>query len=452
MEERELTSPVSLLERTRQDFQNLLSDHLSSDDSTKSFKRRRRKTHVEEAVEMEAKILVTHQSNLSEGLANPALVWHEVERHEITTTRISEEKNENSQSSRCSSSSSGASPFMKQEQTVSHTSSLSRNKLEQSISQTSSSSRSKQEHSNNQTSRLSSSSSGTNSSIGQEQPSSKTHSSKTETNRNCCLSLLIHQTGHLVLEQSKSEMMVVVHTVNIDTGQCIVSPKFTTSWKASESNFSNTATWNQQLNFKFNVGKYLTVTLFLFEIVDKSFSHIAWAFLRPISRLGVDHCGEKLKLQLHHVPTFYNSKKPTVTDLFQWYQSGYRVKYPSVLYVTLELAGTMTVQDTVLCQFFKECRTDGQLFKIPNKLVKTVAAGDGALMSCFSDDGAYLAIGLTSGVIHVYEIAGSKVLSRLKGHRGNVYDLQWMGMMIKNFPIILSLLFRFIWLIFFLNQ
>ena len=416
MEERELISPVSLLERTRQDFQVLFSDHLSSDDSTKSYKKRRKSRVIEETIEMEATIVVTQRSDSSKGIVNQALFWHEEEQNEAAITQIAEEKKEKSQTSRHSSSSSSSviTSSDKQEQANSQISHLTGTKKEKSISQVSI---------------RSSSSSGADSSVNRGQPS--THSSKLGTKEDSCLHLLIHQTGHLVLEQSKSEMMVVVHPVNIETGLYIISPQFTTSWKASESNFSNIATWNQQLEFKFNVEKCLPVTLFLLEIIDKTFSHIAWAFLRPVSRLGVDHCGKKLKLQLHHIPAFHHLKKPSVTDLFQWYQSRQKIKYPCVLYVTLEPAGNSLTQNASISNFFKECRTDGHSFKIPNKLVKTVAAGDGALMSCFSNDGAYLAVALTNGVIHVYEIAGSKVFSRLKGHRGNVYDLQWTGML-KN--------------------
>lgn len=431
MEERESTTTVSLLERTRQDFQVLLSEHISSDDSAKSFKKRRRKARVEEGVEMSTKSLVIHQSDLSEGFVNPALFWHETEQNEHATARITEGKSKKSQTSRSSSSSSGTISSVKQEEPTSQSSYSSRTKQDPSISQASSLGEANQKQLIKQTPRHSSSSSEPNSNLNQEQASSQTHSERVKINGNCVLYLLIHQTGHLVLEQSKSEMMVIVHAVNIETGLCIVSPQFTTLSGTSENDFSNTATWNQCLSFKFNVGKYLPVSLFLFEVVDTSFSHIAWAFLRPVSRLGFDHCGEKLKLQLYYFPMFHHLKKPSVSDLFQWYQAGHRVKYPSVLYVTLKLAGNSPVHDTSIFHFFKECRNDGQLFKIPNRLTKTVAAGDGALMSSFSDDGAYLAIALTNGVIHVYEIAGSMVHLQLKGHRGNVYDLQWLGKIIR---------------------
>jgi len=492
MDKESPVSSISLLERTRKDFQLLLSEHSDSKDKNgANFQSsKKKKIRVEKAIEMEEKTLLQDVTKLEgfEGLSNPALFWYEQDNNR----KIPKLKNRESLSAKSSdseksipsySSETNSAERLQQPRKIIKTknkNSLSVKSIESKSIPVSKSSESEKS--------ISSQSSETNSSESLQQPlkiiktknknslsaksiesksipvskssesekSISSHSSEADSaesfeqvavsGEDYCLRLFIHQTGHLVLDQSKSEIIVIVHAINIETGLYIqndgtaVSPQFTSCWKASgSSNSTSCPTWNQQLNFKFDVKKYLPSTIFLFELINKPsrviddrFSQIAWAFFRPISRLGVSHSGQRLNVQLQQVPAhnFFHHTKPNVSDLFHWYQTAHRVKYPCVLYITLEptraQSGNNVSAQNSIGPLLKAPRAEGQLFKLPNTLTVTVAAGSGALTSCFSDDASHLAIALTSGLIRIYDLSDTHpVLTDLKGHRGNVYDLQW---------------------------
>jgi hypothetical protein len=263
------------------------------------------------------------------------------------------------------------------------------------------------------------------------------------------LKIVVHQCDRLILDQPKSQPLIVVHAVSCKTGRYMVnnkvpvSPQCTGSCIAHSphqvSNKSNALPeWNQEMVFDLDADKYLSEILFLFELVSEPnttvSSLLAWGFLRPMSRTGVKHIGKKLQLQLYKTPARrllgHATPRPTISDLFHLFNSAQKEKYPATLYVTLLSSGsskssTVTKESRFnVTSPLRGGRLSGQPFKLPTRRGFTYeSAAAGALIACYRSDGSSLAFALSTGDIMVYQ--NSVISLHLKGHQGNVYDLEW---------------------------
>lgn len=258
------------------------------------------------------------------------------------------------------------------------------------------------------------------------------------------LKLLIHYSDRLILDQKKSQPLVIVHAVNQKTGRYImngqvpVPPQFT---GASKHKSSFHPEWNQEMIFDFDVSKYLTEVVFLFEILSEPnvsvSSHLAWGFLRPISKTGVLHTDKKIQLQLYKesVHRLFQTSKPSIQELFSWFLNPRKEKYPACLHITLFripavsllLPGisktTSAMKNKPFSSPTRASRLSGQPFKLPTRIAVAFDTSAGALMANYNPDGTLLAVALTNGDIYVYKELTEFL--QLKGHFKNVYDLQW---------------------------
>ncbi|KAI9557965.1 hypothetical protein GHT06_014718 [Daphnia sinensis] len=256
------------------------------------------------------------------------------------------------------------------------------------------------------------------------------------------LKVIVHQCERLVLDQPKSQPLVVVHAVSSKTGRYIlnnkvpVPPQFTGAWIHQVFSSNTVPEWNQEMIFELDVDKCLAEIIFLFELLNEpntnNSSLLAWGFLRPISRIGVKHLNKKIQLQLYKVPfrrLFHEPSRPNISDLFNWFNSAHKEKYPATLFVTLVSSKSTNFPTTQEENRFSVAsplrggRLSGQAFKLPTRRSFTYEAETGALMACYRSDGSSLAIALTNGDILIYQ--NSTISLHLKGHHGNVYDLHW---------------------------
>jgi len=275
------------------------------------------------------------------------------------------------------------------------------------------------------------------------------------------LKLIVHHSGCLILDQPKARPMVIVHALDSQTGSYLqqsglaVPPQFTAAWTQKESVGSGALpSWNQQLVFHFDVGQQLTNILLLFELVSEPNGgsgsdqqcQLAWGFLRPVSRTGVKHTNKKVQLQLYQIPPlrrrFHSSSiKANVSDFFSCFRNQQRDKYPTTLYVTLSPNETNTVETSTshsqsqqqlvdknligLTSPLRRGRLGGQPFKLPTRRCFTFGSKFGALVASYNRDGTLLAVALTSGDIYLHCIGDKTEPAQLRGHQGNVYDLDW---------------------------
>lgn len=256
------------------------------------------------------------------------------------------------------------------------------------------------------------------------------------------MKVVVHQCERLIFDQPKSKPLVVVHAVSCKTGRYIlnnkvpVPPQFTGAWVHQAFNSNTVPEWNQEMIFELDEDKYLSDIIFLFELLNEPNTNIssllAWGFLRPISRIGVKHLNKKIQLQLYKVPfrrLFNQPSRPNISDLFGWFNSVQKEKYPATLYVTLvssKSSNLPAMQEETrfsVASPLRGGRLSGQAFKLPTRRSFTYEASAGALMACYRSDGSSLAIALTNGDILIYQ--NSTISLHLKGHRGNVYDLHW---------------------------
>lgn len=266
------------------------------------------------------------------------------------------------------------------------------------------------------------------------------------------LKVTVHQIDRWILldQETAGQLIVAVHALNGDTGRYVlqnqlpIAPQFTEAWTWDVRHQSSIAgpAWNQEFAFEFDPGTSLTALLLVFEVMNER-NLVAWGFVRPVSRTGVDHTGnKKLQLQLFRVPIrrlLIHPSRPTVSDFFSWIQLARKDKYPATLHATLvPVIGSpasarldSTGRTTNLISPVspsRRVRLAGQPFKLPTRKSFTLrpdATVAGALMAKYSPDGSSVAVALTCGDIFVH-LTGNSLPTHLKGHQGNVYDLDWM--------------------------
>ena len=254
------------------------------------------------------------------------------------------------------------------------------------------------------------------------------------------LKVIVHQTDRLFLDQPQAQPMVIVHAVNGETGRYLfhkdvpIPPQFTGALAQREPSPAMIAVWNQSLVFEFDTSSCLNSVLLLFQLVSEQ-NLLAWGFLRPVSRFGVKHTDKKVQLQLFRVPIrrLFQASKPNVSDIFSWFQNPRKEKYPATLYVTIAPVGAPSAENNVhhgialiseANILSHQTRLRGQPFKFPTRRAFTLNSLTGAMMARYSPDGSSLAVALTNGDIFVV-LAGYSDPTQLKGHQGNVYDLDW---------------------------
>ena len=99
-------------------------------------------------------------------------------------------------------------------------------------------------------------------------------SSETLSSETTVLKIVVHQCDRLILDHPKRQPLVVVHAVSCKTGRYIVhnntpiSPQFTDVGTAIHGHklFNSMPEWNQEMSFEFNAEKYLSEIIFLFKL------------------------------------------------------------------------------------------------------------------------------------------------------------------------------------------
>ncbi|XP_048514162.1 jouberin-like [Athalia rosae] len=302
------------------------------------------------------------------------------------------------------------------------------------------------------------------------------------------ISITIHKADLLETDFITRHPMVKVYIVRMNTGsylkitqsenhgkcsylQPIITRKF--DYKENRSIVPN---WEEELIFEYNFDEIIRATdepiLILFEILDllnfsaASFNYstlgsdgcwqkIAWAFLRPIGISGVAHVNKKVRLQLYRpVKTSKKSGWIGKCEVYNWWKSTTREKYPSSLYVTLKsieppivepiVYERMSCNDTPelvdeshgslrkssdLLELPKWTRLAAQSCKIPNNhLFESENFENGCFYLTFSNNGKYLAcIGCEENnyPIVIYSIPDGNLHVQFVGHKNFVYGLHW---------------------------
>ena len=451
------SSPLSVLESTRKDFESLLSQAYVTDESKpKRQKSRGRKTrensekqtNVEENVEMIEVASAGAENCDDENVprhAESSVLWYEKE-DDVSSTLSSKNSHKTSRSSSNQSLRTQESKASSK-QTVIHHSLENQDTINRSNDhQFSSDSDSSQVSDFNE--KAASKSSPTASSVKTNEIGIKDSGSQEYE----ILAVIVHELDQLLLEQPSTRPMIVAHVVNIETGKYIknkrvpVPPQFTGTWVPQEQGLSR-PTWNQELYFDFDVGTNLPEILLLFEILSEPSTNenntpfqLAWAFLRPISRMGIRHLGPKLQLQLYRVPIrrFLQRSRANVFDIFTWFQNSRKDKYPSSLYITLKQIPQFLNKNSTLSMYqesvnqaivkagpLQRRRLSGQPVKLPTRKLVSFKAEVGSMAASYCPDGSYLAVAFIDGRICIYQLWKGGIHQELKGHRGNVYDLHW---------------------------
>ncbi|XP_058792514.1 uncharacterized protein LOC131664986 [Phymastichus coffea] len=302
-------------------------------------------------------------------------------------------------------------------------------------------------------------------------------------------SIMIHRSDMLEADYITRHPMVKVHIVYADDGdylkvknkdddaatnlQPIISAKFDFKEKKSM-----VPVWEEQLIFKMDFNEILCdgkgSVVVLFEIVDLlSFNEanlhyhqfgkescwykVAWAFLRPIGVNGTQHVNKIVRLQLYRPKKTFRRASKTKCDVYKWWKSGSRDKYPSSLYVSISPIDPPKLEPVFSEQLLQlhdlsEVHSDSQNLhpvgkseevpeppkwtrhaaqscQIPNETYFETEAGDsGCFYVVFSNDGKYLACALSDDYdypILVYKIDEMKIHVRFAGHKNFIYSLSW---------------------------
>ncbi|KAK2584927.1 hypothetical protein KPH14_002522 [Odynerus spinipes] len=294
----------------------------------------------------------------------------------------------------------------------------------------------------------------------------------------------IHKADMLETDYVTKHPMVKVHIVEEatgyylkckrDAGSAYLQPMITGKFDFKE-NRSMIPIWEEELIFEHDF-KAITKSgngrvILFFEIVDLlSFAEascnydrfgnegcwykIAWAFLRTVGTNNVMHVDKKVRLQLYRPQKSVRTFGSRTCEVYNWWKSNKREKYPSSLYITVTSidppklepiiyqqlslddileTGTETqklsAQSSELINLPRWTRLAAQSCKIPNeKYFETEITENGCFFLAFSNDGKYLACVLSEEYdypIVVYEIESTKIHVRFSGHKTFVYALNW---------------------------
>ncbi|XP_011630823.1 LOW QUALITY PROTEIN: jouberin-like [Pogonomyrmex barbatus] len=300
------------------------------------------------------------------------------------------------------------------------------------------------------------------------------------------ISVTIHRADVLEADYVNAKRpMVRVHIVDARTGSYLKStvedggaylqPMITGKFDFKK-NKSMIPAWEEELIFEhdFNaIVKESDQVVILFEVIellsfaDASLNYdkvgsegcwnkIAWAFLKPVGANNILHTDKKVRLQLYKPRRSFKKYGKQKCEVYTWWQSNNRDKYPSSLLVTVTSVPppkleSVLYQNLPLNDLFdneqsesrdlsmrtsesmpglpKWARLAAQSCKIPNeKMFETEVSENGCFYVAFSNDGKYLACVHSEEYdypIVVYEVKTSKIHVRFLGHKAFVYSLSW---------------------------
>ncbi|XP_033209980.1 jouberin-like isoform X2 [Belonocnema kinseyi] len=300
------------------------------------------------------------------------------------------------------------------------------------------------------------------------------------------ISIIVHKCDILEIDYVTRHPMVKVHIVNAKTGDYLRSleseeltgkylqPVITRKFDFREHR-SIIPMWEEELIFEHDFEDILKTedeqVLILFEILDllsfseASFNYdqygsegcwykIAWAFLRPVGTVGILHINKKVRLQLYRPRRNFKKFSKNKCEVYTWWKSNKREKYPSSLFVTVSAVDPPKIEPIYYEQLalneLSEVRSDvlkplertsdeislpkwsrltAQSCKIPNDLLfETEIFENGSFYLAFSNDGKLLACTTSEDYdfsIIVYKIDEKKIHVQFKGHKNFVYSLNW---------------------------
>ncbi|XP_035728336.1 jouberin-like [Vespa mandarinia] len=296
--------------------------------------------------------------------------------------------------------------------------------------------------------------------------------------------ITIHKADMLETDYVTKHPMVKVHIVEAETGNYLknkndsgssyVQPMITGKFDFKE-NRSMIPIWEEEIIFEHDFKTIVKIgneqVILFFEIVDllsfaeASFNYdrfgnegcwykIAWAFLKTVGTNNVMHIDKKIRLQLYRPQKSTRNFGSRKCEVYNWWKSNRREKYPSSLYVTvtsinppklepvlyqqlsfddiLDIGNEshkLSVQSSELINLPRWTRLAAQSCKIPNeKYFETEISENGCFFLAFNNDGKYLACVFSEEYdypIIVYEIESNKVHVRFSGHKTFVYSLNW---------------------------
>ncbi|KAL0103403.1 hypothetical protein PUN28_017579 [Cardiocondyla obscurior] len=281
--------------------------------------------------------------------------------------------------------------------------------------------------------------------------------------------------------------MVRVHIVKARTGSYLktttengdayIQPMITGKFDFKK-NKSMIPVWEEELIFEHDFDEIIKreeseQVVILFEVIellsfaDASMSYdkignegcwnkIAWAFLKPIGINETFHTGKKVRLQLYKPRRNFKRYGKQKCEVYTWWQSNNRDKYPSSLLVTVTsipppklgpvLYRKLPINDLLddaenvsrdrskctseSISLPKWARLAAQSCKIPNeKMFETEVSEKGCFYIAFSNDGKYLACVHSEEYYYpivVYEVKTlGKTHVQFHGHKNFVYSLNW---------------------------
>nr|XP_050860903.1 jouberin-like isoform X1 [Vespula vulgaris]XP_050860904.1 jouberin-like isoform X1 [Vespula vulgaris] len=296
--------------------------------------------------------------------------------------------------------------------------------------------------------------------------------------------IMIHKADMLETDYVTKHPMVKVHIVDAETGNYLknkndsessyLQPMITGKFDFKE-NRSMIPIWEEELIFEHDFKTIMKIgneqVILFFEIVDllsfaeASFNYdrfgnegcwykIAWAFLKTVGTNNAMHVDKKIRLQLYRPQKSTRNFGSRKCEVYNWWKSNKRDKYPSSLYVTvtsmnppklepvlyqqlsfddiLDIGNEshkLSVQSSDLINLPRWTRLAAQSCKIPNeKYFETEISENGCFFLAFNNDGKYLACVFSEEYdypIIVYEIESNKVHVRFSGHKTFVYSLNW---------------------------
>ncbi|KAG7205445.1 hypothetical protein KM043_007437 [Ampulex compressa] len=297
------------------------------------------------------------------------------------------------------------------------------------------------------------------------------------------ISITIHRTDLLETDYVTKHPMVKVHLVRMEngsylkgdenTGSSYLQPIITGQFDFRK-NRSMIPVWEEELIFEQDFKAVLKTgkeqIVILFEVIDllnfseASFNYdkfgnegcwykVAWAFLKPMGKDDAMHIDKKVRLQLYRPQRNYKKFGRHKCEVYTWWKSTSREKYPSSLFVTIKSVDPPRVESVVYRQLAskepsvrseiqrssgrtsdsinlpKWTRLAAQSCKIPNdKYFETELSENGCFFVAFSNDGKFLACVMSEEYdypILVYEIESRKIHVRFEGHKTFVYSLCW---------------------------
>ncbi|XP_012527686.1 jouberin isoform X2 [Monomorium pharaonis] len=301
------------------------------------------------------------------------------------------------------------------------------------------------------------------------------------------ISVTIHRADVLEVDYlNVRRPMVRVHIVEARTGSYLkktitengsvyLQPMITGKFDFKK-NRSMIPVWEEELIFEHNFDAIMRYeegeqVVILFEVIellsfaDASHNYdkigsegcwkkIAWAFLKPVGINNIFHTDKKVRLQLYKPRQSFRKYGKQKCEVYTWWQSNNRDRYPSSLLVTVTSVSSPKFEPVLhqklpINDFFNDAqnsqgiskctsesiglpkwaRLAAQSCKIPNeKMFETEVSEKGCFYVAFSNDGKYLACVHSEEYYYpiiVYEVEIGKTHVRFLGHKTFVYSLNW---------------------------